>query len=308
MRPLSKVTKRSIKVGVGLLAGLTVLVQPATGQGFPMESCGDGSDPNATTWYPVIVRHLNLEQVASRFCQDAFAIDLGKGIEGVQLASFSSLERAENFAQFVGGEIGEVYRVGEVATTPSQPSRRGAPMPPGTPPPMTVQATPTASTPTPTIAVAAVPEDVLEYPLVSISDLVLFPEDYEGQTIILDMVAIDNEIIRRDGEMILRLYEYNSYEGRLNTRISTGTHFSDDDYVTVTTSEEMIKEMREKLNMRVDDDLLYYQIARITLQIPGRFPCEYSSCISAWEAQVLKLETYRLSWGMPTNEVGFVFE
>ncbi len=41
-----------------------------------MESCGDGSDPNATTMYPVIMRHLSLEQVASRYCQDAFVIEL----------------------------------------------------------------------------------------------------------------------------------------------------------------------------------------------------------------------------------------
>jgi hypothetical protein len=86
---------------------------------FPLDSCGDGlpTNPQAfpVSFYPVYVSmtDANLNKMTRSFCRDAYAMtrkDVGK--KAIQVASFTSLDRAEDFksylAQFFSGvEVGE---------------------------------------------------------------------------------------------------------------------------------------------------------------------------------------------------------
>jgi serine/threonine protein kinase, bacterial len=84
-------------------------------------SCGD---PGGTgnTWHPVFMNQANLEQVRSQYCQDAIAKTRDDGTPAVQVASFNSREKAEAFAQKVGGEVGEPYQVGSNTISATSPS------------------------------------------------------------------------------------------------------------------------------------------------------------------------------------------
>jgi hypothetical protein len=74
---------------------------------FPRSSCGDSSSPQ-NVWYPVFINHGNLEQVQAQFCHDAVStIRQDSKVQAIQLASFSDRDRAAQFAQKVGGEVGE---------------------------------------------------------------------------------------------------------------------------------------------------------------------------------------------------------
>jgi hypothetical protein len=64
-------------------------------------TCGDSQLPNDKPWYPVYTRTLSLNQ-ARQLCGDALTTS-----NGIQMATFSSLERAINFAPQVSGYIGE---------------------------------------------------------------------------------------------------------------------------------------------------------------------------------------------------------
>lgn len=76
---------------------------------FPQRSCGDPYKSNGTYW-PVFIDGGNLNRIRSNFCNDAFAITRSQGIRSVQLASFTSYERASSFARQVGGTVGEATR------------------------------------------------------------------------------------------------------------------------------------------------------------------------------------------------------
>ena len=80
---------------------------------FPKSSCGDSlplkEDDYPITFYAVDISYskANLEKARNIFCQDAFM----KTIEGerlIQIASFRSVERSENFANFISREIENV--------------------------------------------------------------------------------------------------------------------------------------------------------------------------------------------------------
>jgi hypothetical protein len=74
---------------------------------FPLSSCGDGSSPQ-NIWYPVFINDGNLERVQAKFCHDAVStIRQDSKVQAVQLASFSDRDRAAQFAQQVGGEVGK---------------------------------------------------------------------------------------------------------------------------------------------------------------------------------------------------------
>lgn len=75
---------------------------------FPKASCGDKSIEGKNTWYPVFVDGGDLGTIRSQFCADAVATKRkDTGVKTVQLASFTSLEKANDFAKAVGGDIGQ---------------------------------------------------------------------------------------------------------------------------------------------------------------------------------------------------------
>lgn len=76
---------------------------------FPQRSCGDPYKSNGTYW-PVFIDGGDLNRIRSSFCNDAFAITRSQGIRSVQLASFTSYQRASSFARQVGGTVGEATR------------------------------------------------------------------------------------------------------------------------------------------------------------------------------------------------------
>jgi hypothetical protein len=82
------------------------IARPAT-ETFPRQTCGDTFQPNATL-FPVFIERGDIRVIRSRLCHDAFATHRAKtGVPAVQVASFTSLSRAQAFAQQVGGSVGE---------------------------------------------------------------------------------------------------------------------------------------------------------------------------------------------------------
>jgi serine/threonine-protein kinase len=61
-------------------------------------------------------------QVRQDFCQDAIAKKRDNGTPTVQVASFSDPQRAADFAQKVGGEVGVPYQVGASPSPSANPS------------------------------------------------------------------------------------------------------------------------------------------------------------------------------------------
>lgn len=97
---------------------------------FPQASCGDKLPKNTKAdnfkFYPVFVNYdskVNLEIVISNFCGDAiqkYRID--KGYESIQVASFTSEERANQFKQFLATKLGGAeVGVPNVRVTKSKP-------------------------------------------------------------------------------------------------------------------------------------------------------------------------------------------
>ena len=79
---------------------------------FPKATCGDLSD-SGDQWYPIFLDNADVDDVRSQYCGDAISKTREKnGNPTVQLASFTSLERAKDFAEAVGGEVGEPYKIG----------------------------------------------------------------------------------------------------------------------------------------------------------------------------------------------------
>lgn len=73
---------------------------------FPQANCSDRATTDSTTWYPVIIKSADLEQVRSNYCGDAIStIQAISGTPAVQVATFTSYEKAVRFAQAVGGEV-----------------------------------------------------------------------------------------------------------------------------------------------------------------------------------------------------------
>jgi hypothetical protein len=79
---------------------------------FPQKTCGDPATGNPNTvWYPVWIDDKSVDEVSSTYCRDAqFRPSREKtGRPSVQVASFTNLQRAEEFARQVGGEVGEPH-------------------------------------------------------------------------------------------------------------------------------------------------------------------------------------------------------
>jgi hypothetical protein len=86
---------------------------------YPQSACGDPLPTNANRFpvdlYPVFVNDSSgaLSTVKANFCRDAFVTTRkDSGIQSVQVASFSSQQRAAQFAQFMQQKVGS----GEVGT------------------------------------------------------------------------------------------------------------------------------------------------------------------------------------------------
>lgn len=74
---------------------------------FPQTSCGNRSNNPTEIWYPVFVDGGNLDSIRRKFCSDAFSTIRRKtGKLTVQVASFTNYDRALEFAEAVGGEVG----------------------------------------------------------------------------------------------------------------------------------------------------------------------------------------------------------
>ena len=83
----------------------------------PKDTCGDPYDPSASAWYPVFLDGANVDAIRSNLCQDATKLirkDTGK--LSVQVASFTSREKALAYAKFVNGSVGEPIIVAKVAS------------------------------------------------------------------------------------------------------------------------------------------------------------------------------------------------
>lgn len=82
---------------------------------FPLATCGDSNPGSGNNWYPVFLENSdeNLFLVRRDYCQDAFRkYRKQKGITSIQVASFLTIEKAENFAQILRNRIGNA-EVGE---------------------------------------------------------------------------------------------------------------------------------------------------------------------------------------------------
>jgi len=75
---------------------------------FPLNSCGDLPSKSNESWYPVFIDGTFNSGVKSQYCKDS--IIKGKAqnnFEQVQVGSFTSYERALEFAKAVGGRVGK---------------------------------------------------------------------------------------------------------------------------------------------------------------------------------------------------------
>ena len=75
---------------------------------FPLNSCGDSPSGNNERWHPVFMDGTFLVDAKRLYCKDA--VSRGKsrrGFENVQVGSFTSYERASEFAKAVGGRVGK---------------------------------------------------------------------------------------------------------------------------------------------------------------------------------------------------------
>ncbi len=88
------------------------------------ETCGDpsGSGPD---WYPVFIDGRNLSEVRQKYCQDALPKTRDDGTPSIQVASFTDRQRAESFADRVGGAVGSPYQVAKPQPSPA-PSSAGS--------------------------------------------------------------------------------------------------------------------------------------------------------------------------------------
>ncbi|MBD2033908.1 hypothetical protein H6F76_02420 [Leptolyngbya sp. FACHB-321] len=76
---------------------------------FPKATCGDKSTSANDTWHPVFVDGGDLETLRRNFCADATStVRKDSKVKSVQLASFTSRERATEFAKAVGGDVGQL--------------------------------------------------------------------------------------------------------------------------------------------------------------------------------------------------------
>jgi Bacterial SH3 domain len=109
---------------------------------FPQDSCGDRVTNPSATWYPVYIDGANIEDIRTKYCRDAVStIRAISGQPSVQVASFTSYDKALRFSKLVGGEVEQLGN--SLVTASGQASPTGAASP-GTSP--TEMASPSAGT------------------------------------------------------------------------------------------------------------------------------------------------------------------
>lgn len=75
---------------------------------FPLSSCGDSPSGSNDRWHPVFVDGTRVAIIQGLYCKDAVSKEKSQyGFEKVQVGSFTSYERALEFAKAVGGRVGE---------------------------------------------------------------------------------------------------------------------------------------------------------------------------------------------------------
>jgi uncharacterized protein YgiM (DUF1202 family) len=73
---------------------------------FPQARCGEEASTPSTNWYPVFIDGAELKAIRSQYCGNAVSEVRSKtGAPTVQVASFTSYEKAKKFAEAVGGEV-----------------------------------------------------------------------------------------------------------------------------------------------------------------------------------------------------------
>ena len=93
--------------------------------GFPKASCGDEASEESDTWWRVYIDSGDLDEIRRRYCKDAFkTVRKDTDAATIQVASFTSLERAKVFAKEVGGEVSQLVPETEdpIETPPSEKS------------------------------------------------------------------------------------------------------------------------------------------------------------------------------------------
>jgi uncharacterized protein YgiM (DUF1202 family) len=76
---------------------------------FPQATCGEEASTPSENWYPVYIDGAELSAIRSQYCGNAISEVRSKtGAPTVQVASFTSYEKAKAFASAVGGEVGVV--------------------------------------------------------------------------------------------------------------------------------------------------------------------------------------------------------
>jgi len=73
---------------------------------FPQTTCGEEASTPSENWYPVFIDGAELSAIRSQYCGNAISEVRSKtGAPTVQVASFTSYEKAKRFAAAVGGEV-----------------------------------------------------------------------------------------------------------------------------------------------------------------------------------------------------------
>jgi|GEM_PF-2780390 len=86
---------------------------------FPQASCSDRETTPTSTWYPVVIKGGNLDEIRAKYCQDAIGtIQAITGEPTVQVASFTSYEKAQRFAEQVGGTV-DAQQVAQATDSPT---------------------------------------------------------------------------------------------------------------------------------------------------------------------------------------------
>ncbi len=73
---------------------------------FPQATCGEEASTPSENWYPVFIDGAELSAIRSQYCGNAISEVRSKtGVPTIQVASFTSYEKAKKFAAAVGGEV-----------------------------------------------------------------------------------------------------------------------------------------------------------------------------------------------------------
>ncbi|NJR38197.1 MAG: SH3 domain-containing protein [Leptolyngbyaceae cyanobacterium CSU_1_4] len=101
----SSVTKPSAKTSAKT-TGATEQEKAAGALTFPQATCGEEASTPSENWYPVFIDGAELSAIRSQYCGNAISEIRSKtGAPTVQVASFTSYEKAKKFAAAVGGEV-----------------------------------------------------------------------------------------------------------------------------------------------------------------------------------------------------------